>query len=67
MNTKHTLGLASLALGVVLLGLGFNASEQPLDQIHNTLTGRFTDTTMWYIIGGLSALLFGGFTVFLRK
>ena len=67
MNTTKTLGLAALAIGLVLLGFGFNATEAPLDQIHNTLTGRYTDATMWYIVGGFVALAFGGVAVFLRK
>lgn len=67
MDTTKTFGLVALAIGLVLLGFGFNATEAPLDQVHNTLTGRYTDATMWYIVGGFMALVFGGLAVFLRK
>ena len=66
MNTRRTLGLAALAIGVVFIGIGFNATEAPLDQIHNTLTGRYTDATMWYFVGGFVGLIFGGLAFFRR-
>ncbi len=67
MNMTKAVGLAALAIGVVLLGFGFNAKDAPLDQLHNSLTGRYTDETMWYIVGGFAALVFGGIALFLRK
>ncbi|MCF3629573.1 DUF3185 family protein [Thalassospiraceae bacterium LMO-SO8] len=67
MNMTKAVGLAALAIGLVLLGFGFNAKDAPLDQLHNSLTGRYTDETMWYIVGGFLALVFGGIALFLRK
>jgi hypothetical protein len=62
------LGIAILVLGLVLLGLGYQASQAPLEQISNTLTGRFTDRTTWYIIGGIVAAASGAFmTIFGRR
>jgi hypothetical protein len=68
MNTGRTLGIAVLVLGVVLLGFAYHFSEAPIDQISNALTGRYTDSTMWYIIAGIGAVFVGGFlTAFGRR
>jgi drug/metabolite transporter (DMT)-like permease len=61
MNAGRTLGVAVLTLGVVLLGFAYHFSEAPIDQISNALTGRYTDSTMWYIIAGIAAVVAGGF------
>jgi hypothetical protein len=57
MKPIQMLGVVVLAVGVVLLGFGYHASNAPLDQLSNTLTGRFTDRTMWYfVLGGAAAI-----------
>ena len=61
MNTGRKLGVAVLVLGVVLLGFAYHFSEAPVDQISNALTGRYSDSTMWYIIAGIAAVVGGGF------
>lgn len=64
MNTTFTvfrmLGAAALAVGVVLLVFGFSASNAPVEQLADTLTGRYTDRTMWYLVGGVAAMVAGG-------
>ncbi len=64
MNMTFTiirvLGLAALTAGIVLLVFAYNAANAPVDQLANTLTGRFTDHTMWYLIGGIVATVTGG-------
>jgi len=66
MTPQRFLGVLLLIGGVVLLVVGMNASHSMADQVSNTFTGRFTDHTTWYIIGGIVAgsaglfmLLFG--------
>ena len=59
MNSQRILGVVLLVVGVVLLVLGMNASHSVADQVSNTFTGRFTQATTWYIIGGGAAALFG--------
>jgi len=66
MNTG-ILGIAVLILGAVLLGFGYHFSQAPVDQISNTLTGRFTDNTMWYIIVGIAMMVGGGLLTFSSK
>ncbi|HTW94077.1 MAG TPA: DUF3185 family protein [Tepidisphaeraceae bacterium] len=60
MSPTRIVGVVLLIAGVVLLVVGISASHSFADQVHNTFTGRFTDTTMWYIIGGIVAAVFGG-------
>lgn len=55
MNSQRMAGIVLLVLGVVLLVVGMNASHSIADQVSNTFTGRFTQTTTWYIIGGIVA------------
>jgi drug/metabolite transporter (DMT)-like permease len=59
MQPMRILGVVVFAVGVVLLGFGYHASNAPLDQLSNTLTGRFTDRTMWYFVLGIAAALGG--------
>ena len=67
MNTQRVLGIVLLIIGVIFLVMGMNSSHSMADQVHNTFTGRFTERTTWYIIGGialgllgLAMVLFGG-------
>jgi hypothetical protein len=54
MTPQRIIGVVLLVLGVALLVVGMNASHSVADQVHNTFTGRFTDTTTWYIVGGIA-------------
>lgn len=60
MSGNRILGFVVLAVGVVLVGFGLNASNAPVEQVSSTLTGRFTDSTMWYFILGAAAIVGGG-------
>jgi drug/metabolite transporter (DMT)-like permease len=59
MQPIQIVGVVLFIVGVVLLGFGYHASNAPLDQLSNTLTGRFTDRTMWYFVLGAAAALGG--------
>lgn len=52
MKTGKLIGLVLLLLGGVLLYFGFNATESPVEELNETLTGRYSDQTMFYLIGG---------------
>ncbi len=58
------MGIALLAAGVIFLVIGLNSSHSMADQISNTFTGRFTDNTQWYIVGGIVAAIAGGALAF---
>ena len=65
MSSK-LLGIILLVVGVILLIFGWNASQSLGDQVTETLTGRFTDETMWYIIAGAASVVVGA-VLTLRK
>ena len=67
MNTSRPLGIAVLILGTVLLGFAYHFAESPMDQMSNILTGRYTDSTMWYIVAGVVTVVCGGFLTVLGK
>ena len=60
MEPSRILGLVLLGVGVILLVVGVRSSEAPLDQLSSALTGRFTDRTIWYLVGGAAAAIGGG-------
>ena len=59
MNSQRIFGIVLLVVGMIVLVVGMNASHSMADQVSNTFTGRFTQATTWYIMGGIAAALFG--------
>jgi hypothetical protein len=57
-DTKLT-GLALTVVGAILLFFGWQSSESLGEQLTETFTGRFTDETMIFIVGGAVALVAG--------
>ena len=60
MNSQKLLGVILLVVGVVLFVFGLNATDSLADSISEGVTGKYTDKTTWFIIGGLAAALVGG-------
>jgi hypothetical protein len=60
MKGNQIIGLLLVAVGLFLLVFGFNASQAPLDQLSETFTGKFRDSTMLYLLGGIVAVVAGG-------
>ncbi len=71
MNTTLTMsraiGWAVLATGVLLLVFAINASGSPAEQLSETLTGRYTNGTVWYLVGAIAGLVAGGTLVLSGK
>jgi Protein of unknown function (DUF3185) len=59
MNGR-ALAVLLLILGVVLLIFGINASDAPMDRISESFTGKFTDSTMLYLLLGIAGIAIGG-------
>lgn len=59
MSTQRLVGIALVVVGVAVLIFGLNASHSVADQVSSTFTGRFTQATTWYIIGGAAAGVLG--------
>ena len=56
---NNIVGLAVLALGIVLLIFGFNESHSFSSDVSRTFTGNPTNHSMWLIIGGAVAVVAG--------
>lgn len=56
---NRLLGLVLVVVGVVLFIIGLNASDSVADRMSNFFTGQFTDSTVWYMLGGGALALFG--------
>lgn len=59
MNPYRMGGIVLIVVGVVLFMVGLNASESFADQWSEFFTGRFTDKTVWTMIGGIALAVVG--------
>jgi LPXTG-motif cell wall-anchored protein len=59
MNIQRIVGLVLLVGGIILIVVGATASRSFADQVSNFFTGHFSETTLWYIIGGIAAAIVG--------
>lgn len=59
MSQSSILGLVALALGAVLLFFAWRASNAPVEQVSEALTGRYTGNTTWFIVGGVIGVVAG--------
>ena len=67
MDTKQIAGIVLLVVGAVLLYFGFQATDAPLEQARESLTGDYSDRTMLYLIGGGAAAIAGVALLFFSK
>jgi type IV secretory pathway VirB2 component (pilin) len=59
MSTAKLAGLVLIVVGGILLYFGYNASETALESVTETVTGRFSDETTLYLIGGAACAVVG--------
>jgi len=59
VSGKRLIGIALLVIGVILLVVGYNATQAPVEELTESFTGRFSDETMVYLIGGAVAAVVG--------
>jgi protein-S-isoprenylcysteine O-methyltransferase Ste14 len=59
MTQSSIIGLVALAVGIVLLFFAWRASNAPLEQVSEALTGRYSDRTMWFFVGGIIVVVAG--------
>ncbi len=67
MGTTKIFGVVLLVVGVLLLFFGYQASQSMGEQLAETFTGRFSDETMWYLIGGAAAVVAGALLALFKK
>lgn len=59
MKDTKLIGLICIVAGAILLYFGWQSSQSIGDQLTESLTGRFTDDTLFFIIGGAVAVVVG--------
>ena len=52
--SPRILGIVLLIAGLILVAFGLNATDSVADSVKENFTGRYTDKTMWYLIGVLA-------------
>jgi len=66
MNQNKMIGIVLLVIGVIALYFGFNASNSPMEEMTEAFTGKYSDQTMLYLVGGAVAGI-AGFVMLFRK
>ncbi len=59
MKTRQVIGLALAVIGAGGLYFGYQATGSAADMLAETLTGRYTDETMFHLVGGATAAIVG--------
>lgn len=67
MNNSKLIGIVLLVLGAILLYFGIAATDSPTEEIGEALTGKYSDNTMMYLIGGGISAVAGLFLLFFKK
>jgi len=61
------LSIAIFIAGVILLIYGLNAGDSIVSQTKEAVTGTPTDKSVYLVIGGVVAIVVGGWGTFLRR
>lgn len=68
MSIARLAGLVLIVVGGILLYFGYSATESALESVTETVTGRFSDRTTMYLIGGAACAVVGaGLLLFGKK
>jgi hypothetical protein len=67
MGTNKMIGIVLIVVGAALLYFGLQASDAPLEQVRESVTGDYSDRTMLYLIGGAAAAVAGVLLVLFGK
>lgn len=59
MKNNQIVGVVLLVVGGILFYFGYQSSESLGEQVHESFTGRFTDTTIWYLVIGAASAVTG--------
>jgi hypothetical protein len=59
--------IAFLAVGIILLVYGLNASNSISSSVTNAVSGSPTNKSIWLIALGVIGILSGGFGLFIRR
>ncbi|WP_394170371.1 DUF3185 family protein [Saccharospirillum alexandrii] len=59
MMSKRVIALVLLVVGLILLFFAYQSSQSLGDQVTEAVTGRFTDSTTWFMILGAASAVAG--------
>lgn len=59
MKTSRLIGVALLIVGAIAVFFGFQSTQSVMEELSEAATGRYSDETMAYLIGGAVALVIG--------
>lgn len=59
MAGNRVLALVLLVVGLILLFFAYQSSQSLGDQVTEAVTGRFTDSTTWFLIIGAASTVAG--------
>ena len=60
MTMNRIFGIVAFAIGVALLMFAYHSTNAPLEKLSNTITGRYSNETMWCFGLGIAAVVGGG-------
>ena len=67
MSSHKLIGLVLLAVGIVLLVMGYNASQSVGSQFREAFSGTMSDRTMMFYLGGAVLIAVGGYLAFMSR
>lgn len=67
MNLFRLIGIAAFVVGAILFVVGIRATQKTGEEIVEKVSGRYTETTTWYIIGGVVLIILGGGLTMMRR
>lgn len=60
MPFRRLLGLAIFVVGILMLVFGIRSTRSVDEKIVDNFKGRYTNSTLFYIIGGSALIIVGG-------
>ena len=67
MSATRLLGIILMVVGLILLYFGLRATDSVSESVTEGLTGKYTDETTWFIVGGAAAAVVGGVLAFFGR
>lgn len=67
MSTARLAAIVLLVVGGILLYFGYTSTQSAVESVTETVTGRFSDQTTWYLVGGAACAAIGALVLLFGK
>jgi hypothetical protein len=67
IKMSDLLGIIALVVGAAFVALAYHASNSTLDQLSNSLTGRYSDHTVWDFMAGIAGAGIGAYMLLVGR